>query len=51
MTDFRNLLFFGGLGLFGSGLWLQSPALALSAVGGILLIVWFIVFWKAAKGR
>ena len=51
MTGFWNLIFCGGLTLFGLGLWLFSPGLALTATGGLLLIVWFIALSNAAKAK
>lgn len=36
-TDWNDVLFFIGLGLFTTGLWIYSPAVSLTATGAILM--------------
>ncbi len=45
----RNLFFISGVGCLGVGLWLHSPALALTTLGVIFLGVWIVAFWSTAK--
>lgn len=39
MIDLYDVMAIVGLSMLGAGLWLVTPALALSVVGGILLIL------------
>lgn len=41
--DIRDLLFLGGLGLLGYGLWLYSPPVSYSVCGTLLMISGYIM--------
>lgn len=47
----RNLFFVVGVGCLVAGLALYSISLALSVLGALLLVVWGVAFWHAAKNQ
>jgi len=54
--DVRDFLFFIGLALMGYGLWLKSPELAYTVIGGILagfgMFIWILgVFLKMRRPK
>ena len=52
MSDLvKNLFFVVGAGSLVAGLALHSISLALSMLGALLLVVWGVAFWHAAKNQ
>ena len=52
MSDLlKNLFFVIGAGSLVTGLAAYSISLALSVLGALLLVVWGVAFWHAAKNN
>lgn len=51
MPDMLDATIAIGLILLGAGLWLVSPALSLSVVGGFLVVIWFVAYLRAVKKK